>query len=122
MEEERSVDELIAELRVLKIREAEIVTALERANRTGKGARILGAAEGRRQEGHAQVPYGFRRGDRVRIINKVRKPATAGISWTEEKERLATVTKIVPDQVHIRTDNGTNTWRAPNNLEIQTAP
>ena len=118
MEEERSIDELIAELQELKIREAEIVTALERANRTAR-VRIPEVVEGHRQEGHAQVPYGFRRGDRVRITNRVRRPATAGVSWTEERERLATVTRIIPDQVHIRTDNGTKTWRAHNNLEIQ---
>jgi hypothetical protein len=110
MEEERSIDELIAELQELKIREAEIVTALERANRTAR-VRIPEVVEGHRQEGHAQVPYGF--------TNRVRRPATARVSWTEEREQLATVTRIVPDQVHIRTDNGTKTWRAPNNLEIQ---
>jgi hypothetical protein len=81
--------------------------------------RIPEVVEGHRQEGLAQVPYGFRKGDRVRITNRVRRPATAGVSWTEERERLATVTRIIPDQVHIRTDNGTKTWRAHNNLEIQ---
>ena len=56
-----------------------------------------------------QGAFGFSRGNRVCIKNKVRKPATAGPAWSESRERLATVTKIRVDQVHIRTDNGTMT-------------
>jgi hypothetical protein len=119
--EDKDFDELIEELRELKIREREIISALDQASRTGR-VQTRHETEARPHEGQAQVPYGFRQGDRVRITNKVRKPATAGPSWTEARERSAVVTKIVPDQVHILTDNGTRTWRAPNNLQIQRTP
>ncbi len=57
----------------------------------------------------------------MRIINnKIKRPANWLARWDErdiENERRATVTHIVRDQVWIITDNGTKTWRAPNNLE-----
>ena len=110
--ENRTVEELIEELQELRIREIEIIAELKQANSAGTRTQT-GDANSHRHE----VAHGFRRGDRVRVINKVRKPATAGPSWNEAKERLATVTRIIPDQVHILTDNGTKTWRVPNNLQ-----
>jgi hypothetical protein len=57
-------------------------------------------------------------GDRIRIINKIRKPASwpEEVIWTEEKERVGTVTRLIKDQVHFRTDNGRDTWRATKNV------
>lgn len=111
------IDTLIAELKSLKIREADIIAQLETA-----------AAEqrrGQRRETNTDTRVvvsgtnALARGDRVRITNRVRKPATWNndIRWEEDKERSATVTKVTPDQVHIVTDNGVRTWRAPNNLK-----
>jgi hypothetical protein len=121
--EDRNIEELIEELHELKIREAELTVRIERARltRTERGATVGGALEPS-DNSHSLLggPFftnGFRPGDRVRVTNKVRKPATAGPAWTEARERLATVTKVIPDQVHILTDNGTKTWRAPNNLK-----
>ena len=125
--------ELIEELRALKIRETEIVAELKRANDARPGTslqRDIDAAEFRRANDArtgASIQRGtpaavtannsaHRRGDRVRITNKVRKPASAGPTWTEAKERLATVTSVNETQVFILTDNGTRTWRGPNNL------
>ena len=34
----------------------------------------------------------------------------------EKKERQGTVTRVTAEQIHIVTDNGTRTWRAPQNL------
>jgi hypothetical protein len=58
-------------------------------------------------------------GDTVRVKNKVKKPATwiGNVPWSASKERIATVTRVTPRQIHFVTGNGTNTWRAPNNLE-----
>jgi hypothetical protein len=128
--DDRSFEELIEELHAVKIREAEITVELERrANRAASErtrATIEPQDNGQTSEAaHFSAPFftnGFKRGDRVRITNKVRKPATSGPTWTEAKERLATVTRVIPDQVHILTDNGTKTWRAPNNLKQVTGP
>jgi hypothetical protein len=63
--------------------------------------------------------FDLKKDDRVQITNRVRKPATwpNSVTWDKEKERNATVTKVTTDQIHIITDNGTRTWRAPNNLK-----
>lgn len=119
--EDRNIEELIEELHELKIREAELTVRIERARLARTERATVGALESS-DNSHSQLggPFftnGFRPGDRVRVTNKVRKPATAGSAWTEARERLATVTKVIPDQVHILTDNGTKTWRAPNNLK-----
>lgn len=119
--EDRNIEELIEELHELKIREAELTVRIERARLARTERATVGALESS-DSSHSQLggPFftnGFRPGDRVRVTNKVRKPATAGPAWTEARERLATVTKVIPDQVHILTDNGTKTWRAPNNLK-----
>jgi hypothetical protein len=113
----KSVRELIAELQQLRIRETIVIAEIREA--------VQAAGEVERADNAADVDvnlvaieHGFRTGDRVRIKNKIRKPATAGPSWTEIKERLATVTRITVDQVHLTTDNGTKTWRAPNNLRL----
>lgn len=115
-EEESSFDELIEELRALKIRENDIIDRLARVNRAQVNAG--NDTPSNRVVAQAPATNSFKRGDRVRITNKVRKPATAGANWSESRERLATVTRVIPDQVHILTDNGTRTWRAPNNLQI----
>ena len=113
--EEKSFEDLIEELRTLKIRETEIVAELGRVNRARPGTN---ERNNRDNDNQTTVVNGIRRGDRVRITNKVRKPATAGPTWTEGKERLATVTSVTATQVHFETDNGTKTWRGPNNLRL----
>lgn len=123
--EDESFEELIEELRELKIREADLTVKIERAKlaraeRTNAAA--LGSNDNHTLPDGTFFTNGFRQGDRVRITNKVRKPATAGPAWSEARERLAVVTKVIPDQVHILTDNGTKTWRAPNNLKRVLGP
>jgi hypothetical protein len=114
--EDRTFEELIEELRALRIRETVIIAQLEEANnRTRAGTRETSASRNHRISATAN---GLKRGDRVRIRNRVRRPATAGPTWNEERERLATVTRVTADQVHITTDNGTRTWRGPNNLQL----
>jgi hypothetical protein len=117
---EGTVEELIEELRSLRIQQAAVINKIENAIRTESEQN----GQNERQQSHdgdkarAAVGFGFRRGDRVPIKNKVKKSATAGPTWSESRERLATVTRIRADQIHIKTDNGTATWRAPNNLEV----
>jgi hypothetical protein len=110
--EEKIFEDLIEELRTLKIRETEIVAELKRV--TGERDKNNNRSTEQTTIANAEI----KRGDRVRISNKVRKPASAGPTWTEAKERLATVTRVTATQVHILTDNGTRTWRGPNNLRL----
>jgi hypothetical protein len=57
-------------------------------------------------------------GDRIRITNKIKRPVTwpQDTPWTEERERVGTVTHLIRDQVYFRTDNGRTTWRVSKNV------
>jgi hypothetical protein len=114
---DRVFQDLIEELQALRIRETAIIARLEQVNRARNGGNDANENRGNNEAGEPN-PHGFTRGDRVRITNRVRRPATAGPTWSEARERLATVTRVIPDQIHVVTDNGTRTWRAPNNLAI----
>ena len=107
MADDRNIESLINELKSLRVRVSQVESQLQ---------------EIRAQEETAvAAPTSvLARGDRVRITNKVKRPASWLARWDErdiENERRATVTHRVRDQVWIITDNGTKTWRAPNNLE-----
>ena len=69
---------------------------------------------------HEPGPLGFKTGDRVRIRNKVKRPANWDIkqAWDQGAAQSATVTHTYLDQVHFLTDNGVATWRARNNLTL----
>lgn len=105
-----SIEELIAQLKLIKIQEANIIARIEAAAAHKK--------DDDKSETTRPATTRLTKGDRVRITNRVRKPATWNnkTAWDEDKGRLATVTKVTPEQVHIITDNGISTWRAPNNL------
>jgi hypothetical protein len=107
--EEKQIGDLIEELKALKLRESVVISQLEAANRRRSTHDTTATAE---QE------IGLSPGDRVYVVNRVRKPATwtSKVEWIAEKERRATVTRVTANQVHILTDNGVRTWRAPNNL------
>ena len=62
----------------------------------------------------------FKKGDRVIVKNKLKRPAVWPTDkyWDKELAQRATVTHIVGTQVHFVTDNGVKTWRAVNNLEL----
>lgn len=109
---EIDTDDLIAELRDLRIRVARLET--QQTRQTG-------------QE-HERVPATVRDkiqvGDQIRIKNKIRKPSSwpTDKQWTASLERLAVVTKITTDRIYITTRNGTLTWRHPQNIQkIQTS-
>ena len=69
---------------------------------------------------HNPGPLGFKKGDRVRIRNKVKRPANWDVkqAWDPEAAQSATVTHTYLEQVHFLTDNGVATWRARNNLTL----
>jgi len=105
--EDTRIENLIAELNALRIRVAHLEA----------GQEVLDTQRDVDIDVNVNV-VALRRGDRIRITNRVKKPATwTGASvWDEERERVATVTQVTPKQVHFVTDNGTRTWRAPNNV------
>jgi hypothetical protein len=96
------IDELIKEVRKLRIRVARLES--ERA-------------PSKKEPTTVKVDE-VKTGDRIRITNKIRKPANwpEEVPWTEAKERVGTVTRLLKDQVHFRTDNGRDTWRATKNI------
>lgn len=61
----------------------------------------------------------FSPGDRVEVLNTVKRPQRATSTWTFAKERLGTVTEYnaTTDQVWFRTDNGIETYRVSKNLK-----
>ena len=110
--EDSSSEALIEELRALRIRVAELEHANRERDNTPRRADTSITQR-------LPIANGLREDDRVRIINKVRKPVTAGSTWTEAHERLATITSVTEEQqVYVITDNGSKTWRAPNNLRL----
>ena len=107
---ERIVDQLTNELRDLRIRIAQLETAAAANEREDNaGAERAAAIE-------------FREGDRVRIKNKLKRPAVwpTKTPWNKELAQRATVTHIYREQVQFVTDNGVKTWRAMNNIELIT--
>ena len=106
------VDELTRELSDLRLREAVLVSTLARLKATKSEAQEV-------DERASLAINGIGRGDRVWITNKVRKPADwpAHTKWKEDEFRSARVTKVTRRQIFIFTDNGVETWRAPNNLK-----
>jgi hypothetical protein len=114
--DDEEVQALIAEFQKLRIRAATIVRQLEAVN--ARRTSIDSIAAPVVHESHLTA-NGFRKGDRVRIKNKVSKPATWPIEkpWRREEAQLAMISRVTKKQVHFLTDNVVSTWRAPNNLQ-----
>jgi hypothetical protein len=106
--EDSRIDELIEQVRTLSLQVEELKQELRRRDSRSPPSRTLVAKD----------RSGFEIGDRVRVLNAVKKPATWDNStkWIEAEARLGTVTKVRVGQIFYTTDNGTETWRAPNNL------
>jgi hypothetical protein len=107
MSGEPSIQELIEQLKRIRIQEARIIEQIERTSVREEQTR---RAERTRPSTPADgdwLPVDFQIGDRVRITNNVRAGQT----------RTATVTKVNTSQISIVTDNGSHTWRVRKNLE-----
>ena len=107
MEDDR-INGLIDQIRVLTLRIQDVERALDPTNPT---PRSTGQAE------EAKLPE-FEVGDRIYILNSIRKPAIWDNrkEWRESKARHATVTKVSGQKVFFTTDNGVRTWRKASNL------
>ena len=84
-----SVDDLIAQIKALRVQESRLVLELEEAHRLERSV----------------VDF-WMIGQRVCILNRVKFPG----------DRKATVTSVGEDIISIVADNGFRTWRAPKNL------
>ena len=116
--ERESVEQLTRELEALRIRVAQLeaAAATERREDRNRGAE---AAAMTKPQG-VTTTSDFKEGDRVRIKNQLKKPATwsSNATWDKKQAQKATVTHIYKKQVHFETDNGVKTWRAVSNLEL----
>lgn len=103
---EKTIEQLSAELRNLHLRVAQLEAAAANETEDSTGAEPAAA-------------IGFKKGDKVLIKNKLKKPATwpTSATWDKELAQRATVTHVYREQVHFITDNGVKTWRAINNLK-----
>ena len=101
---DEDLNSLLAELRRLRIREDLVLQRIERLN----------------DRAAADVPLLFQIGDRVRITNTVRRPATWTGVWNSSAVatyRRATVVSVAGDRISLRTDNGVTTWRLAAHLQ-----
>jgi len=117
MRNEDRISQLIEELKDLRVRETAILEEIELRNSLREASQRdstpRDSADTPRNSSQAYKP-----GDRVYITNRVNRPVFAPPSWTGFKERRATVTKVVGERVHFKTDNGTATWRAARNIRL----
>jgi hypothetical protein len=114
--ETKSVDALIQELKALQLREAEVLALIEQAN---KRRDLAAGHHGVYTEHGTNIDHGFEQGDRIRITNKVTKPAHWGVNdiWQYRDAQRATVTFTTKERIYFVTDNGVTTWRAPRNIK-----
>jgi hypothetical protein len=103
-----TVDQLIEQLKGLKVQENAVLEKLSRAREHGR--------EAQNRNGTTRNTT-FASGDRVRITNAVRVPYTRSVN---ERDKTATVRYTKPlhgeTKVLITTDNGLKTWRLEKNL------
>ena len=107
---------LLDELKKLQIREAHILTLLEEAANEQDKDRISDPAPPCTRTNDT----GFKPGDRVVIISRVKKPKgwPRDQEWSASLARRARVTLVHTggSRVYIVDDNGWQTWRLPSNL------
>jgi hypothetical protein len=99
---DRAIAELISELKQLKLRELQVLASLETILIHNTPV--------------ATNTPPFQVGDLVFITNKVRRHINRQVN---NGDRTAVITKISPNRIDIRTSNGFFTWRAPQNLQLQ---
>lgn len=106
MSGEPSVDELIEQLKNVRIQETRIIEQIERASR--REAPIRTDTTRCSIGGIGLPPTSFRIGDRVRVTNGVK----AGQVPT------GVITKVSATRINILTDNGIPIWRARKNVAL----
>lgn len=124
MERKKTIQELISALKTIRLQEADLTAQLEEAVENRERIGVASDPAGEEKEKNGQRSYGFAKGDRIWIQNKLHKPANWNneLKWIEQEGKTATVTAVLAKgptiQVHFVTDNGVKTWRAPNNVRL----
>jgi ribosomal protein L21E len=108
MSENKNIEQLIQQVASLSLQVAELKTLIK------SQAQPTTALHNRRTGAHPT----FAIGDRVHIINKVKKPSHWTGPWDQKQAQVGTVTAVDQDRnrVHILTNNKTNTWRIHKNV------
>ena len=111
MNDDERINRLIERLREIQLEETELLQQVERINNRRRES-------ARRERTNEEPTRPFRVGDRIYVLNRVRRPVIAQRSWTAAKERQGTVTGIDwrADKVFYTSDNGTETWRLSKNI------
>lgn len=114
-EDDNELNQIIAELKSLKLQQERVLTRLENhAQRLAEAS--LPIAEAVPTTNSRDVPLEI--GDRIIITNGVRRPSRWIRPWDARQERHATITRIGTDgRVFFTTDNGVKTWRSPANVK-----
>jgi hypothetical protein len=100
---DKDIGDLIKELRLLKLRELQVLADLE--------ALVTHSTEGQ----VATIPVTTTTTSVV-ILNTIRRPLSCPVN---RGDRTAIVTKMATSRVDLLTSNGTYTWRAPHNLRAR---
>ena len=119
MRNDDDVSTLIEELKSLRVQETALLRRIEEANRRREqeDQRDNGSSrDNRSARQDTGTTYHVR--DRVYVVNQIRRPVFAPSTWTGYNERRATVTRVAGEKIFIKTDNGTETWRAAKNLRL----
>jgi hypothetical protein len=63
-------------------------------------------------------------GDRIRILNTIKKPITwpPTIPWIPSAAKAATVTAVINNRIYFTTDNGVHTWGSRRNILLSHKP
>ena len=117
-ESDDELQQIIAELKLLKLQQERVLTRLEvHAQRLIETSLPTAVAVPATIENDASLEVG----DRIVIINNVRRPSNWIRPWSARRERHATVTRIGTDgKVFFTTDNGVKTWRNSTNVKKST--
>jgi hypothetical protein len=116
---QHDVTALTQELKNLKLREIEVLEALERLHLTAQddtGLPVTPRAPPDTRTPKSSDTNSFKVNDRMVITNKVLRPLNR---QANKGDRTAVVVKEDKQRIDIRTSNGTSTWRAPHNLRLR---
>ena len=104
-----TVDDLLEQLRRLKIQETTVLNKLYQARTKEKGEQ---------GESRNSAPPAYKKGDRVQIRNKISKPFTRRANTGDRDSTVQySLTNDNVTKVFLKTDNGFETWRLEKNLE-----
>jgi TolA-binding protein len=120
---EQSIQQLEKQVRALSLQVSELQKEIRQSNQKrntqqrNKQQQQTDSASSSASENNkfnqTTPPTLFKPGDRIRILNKVRRPTHWDDSqqWNITTARKATVTSVTSTRVYFTTDNNISTWR-----------